>query len=266
MIPEAPRIPVAASFSGPDVFRAVVVIPVYNHDRYLPTLVQAIVDLKLPCILVDDGSDASCATIIDGIVRRYANDDVQLVRLPSNQGKGGAVVAGIHRAAVSGFTHALQVDADGQHTISDAPALVDMARANPEALVTGQPQFDASVPKHRLYLRYLTHYMVSINTLNFTLRDAMCGFRVYPVKSFLALEEKASLGRRMDFDIEVLVRLDWDGVPILLKKTAVRYPMDGVSHFRLWRDNALIASLHIRMLFGMVRRSPTILMRRWQRA
>ncbi|MEO7996368.1 MAG: glycosyltransferase family 2 protein, partial [Gemmatimonadaceae bacterium] len=106
----------------------------------------------------------------------------------------------------------------------------------------------------------------SINTLNFTLRDAMCGFRVYPVKSFLALEKAAPLGRRMDFDIEVLVRLDWDGVPILMKKTAVRYPLDGVSHFRLWRDNARITSLHIRMCFGMMRRSPRILLRRWKRA
>ncbi|MEO7363603.1 MAG: glycosyltransferase family 2 protein [Gemmatimonadaceae bacterium] len=248
------------------MFRAVVVIPVYNHDRYLPTLVDAIVRLKLPCILVDDGSEASCAVVIDEIVNRHAESGVELVRLASNEGKGGAVVAGIRHAAAEGFTHALQVDADGQHTIGDAPALIEMARANPEALVTGQPQFDESVPKHRLYLRYLTHYMVSINTLNFSLRDAMCGFRVYPVKSFLALEDKAPLGRRMDFDIDVLVRLDWDGVPILMKKTAVRYPMDGVSHFRLWRDNVLITSLHIRMLFGMVRRSPTILMRRWQRA
>lgn len=248
------------------MFRAVVVIPVYNHDRYLPKLVDAIVELKLPCILVDDGSEASCAAVIDDIVARHSTNGVQLVRLQINQGKGGAVVAGIHRAAAEGFTHALQVDADGQHTISDAPALIEMARANPEALVTGQPLFDASVPKNRLYLRYLTHYMVSINTLNFTLRDAMCGFRVYPVKSFLALEKAAPLGRRMDFDIEVLVRLDWDGVPILMKKTAVRYPMDGVSHFRLWSDNARITRLHIRMCFGMMRRSPRILLRKWKRA
>lgn len=248
------------------MFRAVVVIPVYNHDRYLPTLVNDIVRLNLPCILVDDGSEASCAAVIDGIVKQHANNGVQLVRLDVNQGKGGAVVAGIYRAAAEGFTHALQVDADGQHTIGDAPALLDIARANPEALVTGQPIFDASVPKVRLYLRYLTHYMVSVNTLNFTLRDAMCGFRVYPVKSFLELERKAPLGRRMDFDIEVLVRLDWDGVPILMKKTPVRYPLDGVSHFRLWSDNARITSLHIRMCFGMMRRSPKLLLRRWQRA
>lgn len=248
------------------MFSTVVVIPVYNHDRYLPKLVDAIVGLKLPCILVDDGSDAGCAAVIDAIVARQATNGVQLVRLRENSGKGGAVVAGIRHAAAEGFTHALQVDADGQHTIGDAPALIELARGNPEALVTGQPIFDASVPRNRLYLRYLTHYMVSINTLNFTLRDAMCGFRVYPVRSFLALEEKSPFGRRMDFDIEVMVRLDWDGVPILMLKTPVRYPLDGVSHFRLWRDNARITSLHIRMLFGMLRRSPVILARRWRRA
>lgn len=248
------------------MFRTVVVIPVYNHDRYLPRLVDAIVNLDLPCILVDDGSGPDCARVIDEIVAKHATRGVQLVRLAKNQGKGGAVVAGVFKAAADGFTHALQVDADGQHTISDAPALIELARSNPIALVTGQPIFDESVPKHRLYLRYLTHYMVSINTLNFTLRDAMCGFRVYPVKSFLEMEKKSPIGRRMDFDIEVLVRLDWDGVPILMKRTPVRYPEDGVSHFRMWRDNARITSLHIRMLFGMLLRSPMILARRWQRA
>jgi len=243
------------------MFRAAVVIPVYNHERYLPTLVGKLVGIRLPVILVDDGSSASCAAVIDSIVQQHHND-VQLLRLPGNQGKGGAVLSGLHLAAEQGFTHVVQIDADGQHTVEDAPQLLDIARAHPEALVTGQPIFDESVPRHRLYLRYLTHYMVAINTLNLRLVDAMCGFRVYPVKAVLLLEQEIHVGRRMDFDIDILVRLDWAGVPVLTKRTAVRYPLDGVSHFRLWRDNARITSLHIRMFFGMLWRMPRLLLRK----
>jgi glycosyltransferase involved in cell wall biosynthesis len=242
------------------MFRAAVVIPVYNHDRYLPTLVDKLRAMQLPVMLVDDASSASCAAVMDDIIRRHP--DVQLVRLAQNQGKGGAVLSGLHEAASQGFTHIVQIDADGQHTVEDTPAIIELARANPGALVTGQPIFDESVPKHRLYLRYLTHVMVSINTLNFRLVDAMCGFRVYPVKEVLALEQQIDIGRRMDFDIDILVRLDWAGVPIIRRNTAVRYPMDGVSHFRLFADNARITSLHTRLFFGMLRRFPQLLLRK----
>ncbi|MEP6832067.1 MAG: glycosyltransferase family 2 protein [Gemmatimonas sp.] len=242
------------------MFREIVVIPVYNHDRYLPTLVNKLVKMQLPVLLVDDGSTASCAAVIDAIVQQHPTN-AQLLRLPKNQGKGYAFLAGLHRVADNGFTHVVQIDADGQHTVEDTPQLLDIARAHPEALVTGQPVFDESVPLHRLYLRYLTHYMVAINTLNFQLVDAMCGFRVYPVKEVLELERKIEIGHRMEFDIDILVRLDWAGVPVLTKRTAVRYPIDGVSHFRLWRDNVRITSLHIRLFFGMLWRIPRLLFR-----
>ena len=242
------------------MFREIVVIPVYNHDRYLPTLVQKLVGMHLPVLLVDDGSTASCAAVIDAIVQQHPND-VQLLRLPKNQGKGFAFLTGLRRVAADGFTHVVQIDADGQHAVEDTPHLLDIARAHPAALVTGQPIFDESVPLHRLYLRYLTHYMVAINTLNFRLVDAMCGFRVYPVKEVLQLEQDIEIGHRMEFDIDILVRLDWAGVPVLTKRTLVRYPVDGVSHFRLCRDNVRITSLHIRHFFGMLWRMPRLLFR-----
>ncbi|MBC8087903.1 MAG: glycosyltransferase family 2 protein [Phycisphaerae bacterium] len=243
------------------MFRPIVVIPVYNHDIYLPTLVGEIVRMELPCLLVDDGSDIGCAAVIDALQARYPKQ-VAVVRHDMNQGKGAAVLSGFKRALSEGYTHGVQIDADGQHTITDMPLLVRLARENPTAMVTGQPIFDESVPLNRLYFRYLTHYMVSINTLTFHLRDAMCGFRVYPLAITLKLDERVHLGRRMDFDIDALVRLDWAGVPIVLQKTKVRYPVDGVSHFRLFADNARITKMHTHLFFGMLIRVPKLLFRR----
>jgi hypothetical protein len=108
------------------------------------------------------------------------------------------------------------------------------------------------VPKSRLFARYITHVWVWIETLSFTIRDSMCGFRVYPLAPVIQLADRVRLGRRMDFDPEILVRLHWDGHRIISQPTKVAYPVCGQSHFRLWRDNCLISWMHTRLVFGML--------------
>jgi hypothetical protein len=93
----------------------------------------------------------------------------------------------------------------------------------------------------------------------------MCGFRVYPLRTVLALADSEPMGERMDFDTEVVVRLHWRGVPIIEIPTRVLYPQDGVSHFQLWRDNVLISRMHARLFFGMLRRFPRLVARRFSR-
>lgn len=243
------------------MFLPVAVIPVYNHDRHIAATVAALRRHGLAVVLVDDGSDAACARALEAVAREEA-PAVTLVRHAHNRGKGAAVMTGLFAAEAAGFTHALQVDADGQHALEDVPAFLELARTNPTAFVSGQPVFDDTVPTARRYLRYLTHVMVSLNTLNRSLRDAMCGFRVYPIASATAIARRHALGERMDFDIEVFVRFDWEDVPIVLRPTGVRYPADGVSHFRLWSDNARLSLLHTRLFFGMLRRFPRLVRRR----
>ncbi len=237
------------------------VIPVYNHEHALPQVLAALRDAGLPCVLVDDASSAACAAVMDALATQPG---VHLVRLPVNQGKGGAVMAGLREAARLGYSHALQVDADGQHDLAAVAAFLELSRREPQALVCGYPQYDASVPKGRLYARYLTHVWVWINSLSLQIRDSMCGFRVYPLPATLALIDSVRLGRRMDFDPEILVRLAWHNQPMRWLPTRVHYPLDGLSHFRLWHDNALISKMHAKLFFGMLLRAPLILARRWR--
>jgi len=242
------------------MMRLCAIVPVFDHERAVAGTLASLQAHGLTVILVDDGSGEACA----GELRRLAdeNADVRLVRLAENQGKGGAVMAGFAAAREAGFTHALQIDADGQHDPADLPRFIAAAAEEPSSLVCGQPHFDASIPRHRLYLRYLTHAMVWLNTLSFDIRDSMCGLRVYPLAVVLPVIEAERLGRRMDFDIEILVRLHWLGAMMRWVPARVRYPQDGVSHFRLVADNWLITLMHIRLLFGMVRRLPALLARR----
>ncbi len=235
------------------------VIPVYNHETAIGTVVDALLAQGLPCILVDDASTPSCARVLDALAER---DHVHLVRLTRNQGKGGAVMTGLREAARLGFTHALQVDADGQHDLHDVARFIAESRAHPDAMICGYPLFDESVPKGRLYARYLTHVMFWINTLSLQIRDSMCGFRVYPLAPVLRLAGEETIGRRMDFDSEILVRLFWRQVPVQHLSTRVTYPSDGVSHFDVWRDNVRISRMHTRLFFGMLWRAPRLLWRR----
>jgi glycosyltransferase involved in cell wall biosynthesis len=246
---------------GQPMHKVCAVIPVYNHELALPAVVAQLRAAGLPCVLVDDASSAACAAVMNTLA---AAPDCHLVRLPVNQGKGGAVMAGLREAARLGFSHALQMDADGQHDLQALPAFLQRSQQSPEALICGYPEYDASVPKGRLYARYLTHVWVWINCLSLSIPDSMCGFRLYPLPATLALIDEVKIGRRMDFDTEILVRLSWRNQAMQWLPIRVQYPADGLSHFRLLHDNLLISKMHAKLFFGMLLRAPMLLWRRWQ--
>jgi glycosyltransferase involved in cell wall biosynthesis len=242
-------------------FRPCVVVPVFDHEHALPTLVERLRPSGLPCWLVDDGSGPACAEAIDRLVAAESNW-LHVERLPMNRGKGVAVLAGFRAALRAGFTHAVQIDADCQHDASDIPRFVAAARAHPTAIINGVPQYDASVPKSRFYGRYVTNVLVWLYTLSLEVRDSMCGFRVYPLGVAVALDDAAPVGRRMQFDTDIIVRLHWSGVAVVNLKTPVTYPVDGVSHFDLLHDNLRMTGLHLRLALGFIVRLPILLARR----
>jgi predicted LPLAT superfamily acyltransferase len=241
-------------------FSACVVIPCYNHGAMMAQVLTRLSTFQLPCIIVDDGSEAATQQTLESLVALHEN--VTLLRLAQNSGKGVAVIRGLEAAAEAGFTHAVQVDADGQHAIEDIPTLLKMAEQHPDALISGQPIYDDSIPRSRLYGRWVTHIWVWIETLSLQLKDSMCGFRVYPIAPTLQLAQRGTLGQRMDFDTEVMVRLYWQGNTSYFVPTRVTYPDDGISHFDALKDNIRISRMHTRLFFGMLPRIPSLLMRR----
>lgn len=242
------------------MFAPCVVIPVYDHEHAIGAVVASVRAHALPVLLVDDGSALPCAAVLDQLAQQSG---VTLIRHSKNLGKGAAVCAAMREAHTLGFTHVVQVDADGQHTLSDLPQFVEESRAFPHSVICGRPVFDASIPRSRLYGRYLTHVMVWIETLSFDLVDSMCGFRLYPLRATIALLDDQGVGSRMDFDTEILVRLHWRNVATRWLDTRVCYPMDGVSHFRMFFDNVRMTSLHIRLTLGMLSRLPMLLARKF---
>lgn len=241
-------------------FSLCVVIPCYNHGAAMPDVLTRLAPFNLPVILVDDGSDEPTRRMLVQLAGQHP--EVRLVRLTVNSGKGAAVIHGLEAAAGAGYSHALQVDADGQHRIEDVSRLAAQARLHPECLISGCPVYDASVPKSRLYGRYVTHVWVWIETLSLSIKDSMCGFRVYPIKPTLAVTARHHVGQRMDFDTEIMVRLYWQGTPSRFIATPVIYPAAGLSHFDALWDNLRISWMHTRLFFGMLPRIPVLLRRR----
>ena len=244
-------------------YSACIIIPNYNHAEFIERVVQQLLPYQLPIILVNDGSNEVTCKVLTEIASDYQS--VTLVNLEINQGKGGAVMAGMLKAHELGYTHALQVDADGQHDLEDVPKFIEQSQDNPKSIICGIPIYDETVPIARLIPRYITHFWVWVETLSFTIKDSMCGYRLYPLAATVELIKNSTIGRRMDFDTEILVRLYWQQVDIISLPTHVTYPKDGTSHFNLFKDNWLISKMHTRLFFGMLKRFPNLIAQKWRK-
>jgi len=235
-----------------ETMRVCAIIPSHDHWRATGAVIAGCRAQGLPVFLIDDGSSEPAQS---ALAELGAGDlgGGQFYRCVENLGKGGAVLQGFQLAMAAGFTHALQIDADGQHDIAALPRLLEAARAQPEALVTGVPIYDASVPTGRAIGRWITHVWVWIETLSLQIRDSMCGFRVYPLAAVARLlADGEQIGRRMDFDTDIMVRLFWRNCLVVNVPVAVTYPADNTSNFDLWQDNCRISLMHTRLVFTLL--------------
>lgn len=213
-------------------------------------IVQKLVAQNLDVLIVDDGSDVPTQECIKGIINKFPK--THYLRLPKNCGKGLAVQEGLRYLKNHRVTHAFQIDADGQHSLENIRDFIELSRLNTKALLSGNPVYDKSIPIARKIGRWFTHVWVWVETLSFRITDSMCGFRIYPIKETLALIDKHSIGARMDFDTEIMVRLFWNSVPALMIPVKVIYPEGNTSNFRLLKDNWRITKMHTRLCFELL--------------
>ncbi len=245
----------------------VVLIPSYNPGRMVLDCVRAAREQWNPVWVVVDGSTDGTAAALAAMAQ--ADPGLKVLIRPRNGGKGAAVLEGLEQALRQGLTHALVMDSDGQHPAGRIPAFMQASAARPEAMILGEPLFDASAPAIRVKGRRISNWWANFETLWAGIHDSLCGFRVYPIAA-LVREMRASMGmRRFDFDVEAAVRLSWRGVPAVNLTAPIRYfsaAEGGVSHFKYWRDNVLLTSMHARLFLGFLGRLPLLLGRvviRW---
>lgn len=235
------------------------IIPVYRHEGTVEAVAREIIGKGLHVFIVDDGNTPEAKKILEDIDRRVP--EITLISYEKNGGKGYAVAKGFEAALKAGFSYAIQIDADGQHDLNALEFFLKASRKHPGNLISGFPQYDASVPKSRENGRKITNFWIAIETLSFDIPDAMCGFRIYPLETTVPVMRKIS-DLRMGFDIEILVRLKWKGVKMNFYPIQVTYPENGISNFRMVRDNIFISWMHTKLVLGMVVRLPILLARK----
>lgn len=240
--------------------KACAVIPSRNHYRCVPAIVERLRREKLFVYIVDDGSLEPARSALAAL--HDPQNGVAVRRFEHSRGKGAAVIAAMQAAIDDGFSHALQIDADGQHDLAALPRFLALAARYPEAAICGKPLYDASAPMGRRIGRWLTHVWVWIETLSFAIADSMCGFRLYPLKPCAPLLAEEPPGPGMEFDTEILVRLFWRGVATVWVDVQVQYPDGNISNFNMLRDNWRITKMHTRLFFTMLLRLPRILRHR----
>ncbi len=245
------------------------IIPHFNHHDAFAGFLPSLVKLGIACIIVDDGSNELSIDKVEELVAsiKGANDTpgVYLLKHGANRGKGAAFFTGAYYARTLGYTHAIQIDADGQHDLNDVAGFVDYSREHPDTIVSGKPYFEADAPKVRVYGRRVTDFWVALETLSLQIKDSLCGYRVYPLHQVEKILDAYHIGVRMDFDTEMLVKAVWLDIPLHFMPTKVIYPEGAVSHFNYTRDNFLLISLHVKLILGMLVRSPFFIVKKIKR-
>jgi glycosyltransferase involved in cell wall biosynthesis len=243
-----------------------VLIPSYNPGSKVFDTVRAARAQWEPVWVIVDGSTDGSAEKLRAMAR--SDTGLRVLVREHNGGKGAALLDGLIAARREGFTHALTMDADGQHPAECIRAFMSASAAAPAAMILGDPVFDTTAPRIRLRGRRIANWCTNLETLWAGVHDTLFGFRVYPIAPLIDVMQRSRWMRRFDFDPEAVVRLSWRGVPLINLPAPVRYfsaEEGGVSHFNYWRDNVLLTSMYLRLCPGFLLRLPWLGARRLAR-
>jgi len=217
------------------------VIPTYNHGNQISKVIDRAKPLGFSVIVVDDGSTDSTWERIRHI------PDIKVIRHQRNLGKGEALLTGMAEAAKTA-KWAVTLDADNQHDPPDARCLIRAIPEGTRPIVVGQrtTMENRDVPWTSRYGRRFSNFWVLISG-GPDLWDSQCGFRIYPLPETLDLDV---VSRRFQFEVEVLVKAKWKGIPIIETPVGVTYQSreERISHFRPLVDFLMNARTFSRLI------------------
>lgn len=242
-------------------------MPSYNPGPKLLEVVTEVLRCFRPLWVIVDGSTDGSAAPLHEIARQ--REGFEIFELPKNHGKGAAILHGLREAHGRGFTGALTMDCDGQHSAAHIHALMQQSLHHPGAMILGNPVFDESAPWERLAGRRISNFWMNLCTLWGGIPDGLFGMRVYPVEPALEiLEIRTPFARRFDFDNEIAVRLFWQDVPPVSVDVPCYYlnrDEGQVSHYNYFWDNIRTVWMHLRLVSEALIRLPVLLSKRLQR-
>jgi len=218
-------------------FNCCILIPTYNNAG---TVRQVVTDALQYCedvFVINDGSTDNTLEILHSI------PNIRVISYPKNKGKGNALKTGIKTVLEAGFRYAISIDSDGQHFVDDIPLFVEKIKENPDSFIIGCRNLQQkNMPGKNTFANKFSNFWFKLET-GIDLADTQCGFRLYPIKK---LEKMRFLTGKYEFELEVLVRAAWKGIPLIPLQIKVYYApeKERVSHFRPLRDFTRISFLN----------------------
>jgi len=223
-----------------------VIIPTYNNATTIASVVEDVWAHSRDIIVVCDGPT-------DGTLDKLlgCGHPITVVAYPKNKGKGHALRIGFEKAMEMGFTHAITIDADGQHFASDIPAFIERMSQQPKAIIVGSRNLDEkNMPRGNTFANKFSNFWFHLQT-GIRLDDTQSGYRLYPLGSLHGLKLITS---RYEAELELLVFAAWRGTNIISLPVRVYYPPaeERVTHFRPIYDFARISLLNVILCIGAV--------------
>jgi glycosyltransferase involved in cell wall biosynthesis len=214
-----------------------VIVPTYNNSSTLPYVINDLLAYTENIIVVNDGSTDESKIILE----KYTS--ISVINLEQNKGKGNALRTGFKFAVAKDFDYAITIDSDGQHNANDLSKFIDILKSEPGTLVIGARNMEQdSVPGKSSFGHKFSNFWFRVET-GINLPDTQSGYRLYPIK---ALDKMLFFTSKFEFEIEVIVRAAWKGIPVKCIPISVYYAPKGerVSHFRPFKDFFRISVLN----------------------
>lgn len=218
---------------------ACVIIPTYNNAGTLRRVIDGTLQLTRHILVVNDGSTDATPAILSDYEKQKK---ITLISYPTNRGKGHALRLGFAEASFKGYQYAITIDSDGQHYPEDIAVFISDIQQHGHALLIGSRNMKhETVPGKSSFGNRFSNFWFWFET-GIKLSDTQCGFRLYPLQELKAIRFYT---QKFEFEIEVLVKSAWRGVPIRNVPINVLYdPTERVSHFRPFWDFARISVLN----------------------
>ncbi|HHT78333.1 MAG TPA: glycosyltransferase family 2 protein [Actinobacteria bacterium] len=196
--------------SYPDISKISILIPSYNEEKHIKSVIEKCAVYGLDIIVVNDGSTDNTLSVLNQLKRK---EDLKLIVLNHeiNKGKGEALKTGFDFACKNNYFGVITIDADGQHSIDEIGNFITEVKNNDPDIIVGSRFTDTKgMPFIRLAVNFLTSWIISLIALK-KIGDVQSGFRFIKHNVMEKVKLQTS---NFDTEPELLIKASWHGFKI----------------------------------------------------